>query len=111
MKALTNLRNTIPTFFANFIDKGFNELIQVVEFQEHFVVLAYDKFDETYTVSKVEKDWAFDESNAFVDNDTFEESDYQAYVSDANSEYFTSLNSFEDYANMRFFTYLGTNTI
>lgn len=104
MKSLTNLRNTIPTFFANFVDTKAQgvEIIQVFERKNDFLVLTFDKVDEDYTVAIVDKNFEGDESNAFSMSETYFQSDYEEYQQDL-----FHTGTFEDYANVMFRSYLG----
>lgn len=93
MKSLANLEKTIPAFFKNFVGRTGNiEFIQVVERKDDFVTLSYDIFDETYTLSIIDKEWEFDESNAFGINETYCDGD----------QYNNGYESLEEYANDRF---------
>lgn len=104
MKALSNLRNTIPTFFQNFVDTKAQgiEIVQLVERKSHFTVLTFDKFNEEYTVSQVVKSWSSDESNAFVDNETYTEEDFQEFMAYRDEDDSDEIETYEDFANHYF---------
>lgn len=104
MKALTNLRNTIPAFFKEFVDTRAQgiEIVQIIERKSHFTVLSFDKFDRDYTVSQIAKGWVNDESNAFVDNETYSEADFQEFMCYRDEDDTDEIETFEDYANYLF---------
>lgn len=57
MRALNNLRKTVPFYFKEFVDlnRPKVEICQVVEFYSYFQVLTYDVAEECYYVGAIQK--------------------------------------------------------
>lgn len=102
MKALNNLRKTIPNFFKNSIDSNALDLIQVIELQDNFNMMTYNALDNQYVITPVLK------GNSEFETDLIE-SAYTKIVTEEDyknatvNDYFSG--SFEDYANLEFFEY------
>lgn len=111
MRSLNKLKAIVPNFFRNFVD-GKNpeiEICQLHEFPEFFVVLSYSTFEEEYLINRIEKpenEEDYEECNLFDNAEIIDQQEFEQEVT-PDFEFYTEMNTVEDYANFRFSQSIG----
>lgn len=109
MKAVNNLRLTVPGFFERSIDSNLEELCQCVECQDYFLILTHSKFDDQYIICKVEKAVTerSDECDLFDGGLPVTQDDFDELTPDF--EEYTQMNDLYDLANYKFKEFLKSH--
>lgn len=110
MRTLNNLKAIVPNFFKTHVDckNPEIEICQIHEFPEFFVVLSFNAFEEEYLINRIEKPEFddYEECNLFDHADIIDQDEFDSEVT-SDFEFFTEMNTLEDYANFRFSQAIG----
>ncbi|CAL1778168.1 hypothetical protein BRC2024_PQPTKSFJ_CDS_0266 [Tegunavirus sp. BRC001] len=111
MRSLNNFKNTVPNFVKDQL--GAIELVQIMEFPDHFLIMTFDALEEEYTVISVNKRENDDQDESELFNGYSEKitlGEYEEEVEDETID-LEVITSFEDYAVYRFALELGIEGI